>query len=67
MCIKYKESAGSRAEPVDALEPVVADVEARGWWYRSSKPQNRSKYIFVKDPDGYDIEILERSTDPTQS
>ena len=43
------------------LERVVADVEFRGWWYRRSKPGMSSKYIFVKDPNGYDIEILERS------
>ena len=50
---------------VDDLEPVVEEVEARGWWYRRSKSSNRSKYIFVKDPDGYDIEILERNTSPS--
>ncbi|TDI45989.1 MAG: lactoylglutathione lyase [Acidobacteria bacterium] len=42
------------------LEQVVSDVESRGWWYRRSKPDMSSKYIFVKDPNGYDIEILER-------
>ena len=41
------------------LEKVVADVEKRGWWYRRSRPEISSKYIFVKDPNGYDIEILE--------
>ncbi|KAA3605816.1 MAG: lactoylglutathione lyase [Planctomycetota bacterium] len=46
---------------VEDLEAVVAEVEKRGWWYRRSKPGNRSKYIFVKDPDNYDIEILEKS------
>lgn len=50
---------GHVALVVDELEPVVAEVERRGWWYRRSKPENPSKYIFVKDPDGYDIEILE--------
>ncbi len=44
----------------DDLEKVVADVEARGWWYRRSKSTVGSKYIFVKDPNGYDIEVLER-------
>ena len=44
----------------DDLERVVADVEARGWWYRRSRPELKSRYIFVKDPDGYDVEILER-------
>ena len=42
----------------DDLEAVVRDVESRGWWYRRSKP-DPSRYIFVKDPDGYDIEILQ--------
>ena len=40
------------------LEAVVADVEARGWWYRRSQP-DPNRYIFVKDPDGYDVEILQ--------
>ena len=42
------------------LERVVADVESRGWWYRRSKPGMNSNYIFLKDPNGYDVEILER-------
>ena len=50
---------GHLAFHVDDLEAVVAQVEERGWWYRRSKPTNSSKYIFVKDPNGYDIEILE--------
>jgi len=44
----------------DDLERVVADVESRGWWYRRSRPELKSKYIFVRDPNGYDVEILER-------
>ena len=36
--------------------------ERRNWWYRRSKPEASSDYIFVKDPDGYDIEILEEGT-----
>lgn len=51
---------GHLAFLVDELEPVVEEVERRGWWYRRSKPSSGSKYIFVKDPNGYDIEILER-------
>lgn len=43
----------------DDLESVVRDVEARGWWYRRSKP-DPSRYIFIRDPDGYDIEILQK-------
>jgi lactoylglutathione lyase len=50
---------GHLAFVVDDLEEVVARVEAKGWWFRRSKPGNRSKYIFVKDPSGYDIEILQ--------
>jgi lactoylglutathione lyase len=42
------------------LEAVVRDVERRGWWYRRSRPELSSRYIFVKDPNGYDVEILER-------
>jgi lactoylglutathione lyase len=41
------------------LEAIVQRVEKQGWWYRRSKPGNRSQYIFVKDPNGYDIEILQ--------
>ena len=41
------------------LEKVVKEVESRGWWYRRSRPELTSKYIFVKDPNGYDVEILE--------
>ena len=44
----------------DDLESVTAEVERRGWWYRGSRPEMTSKYIFVKDPNGYDVEILER-------
>jgi lactoylglutathione lyase len=44
----------------DDLEPVVEEVERRGWNYRRSRPEISSNYIFVKDPNGYDVEILER-------
>ncbi len=44
----------------DDLESVIKDVEGRGWWYRRSRPDMTSRYIFVKDPNGYDVEILER-------
>jgi lactoylglutathione lyase len=50
---------GHLAFHVDDLEPVIAEVEKRGWWYRGSRPEMKSKYIFVKDPNGYEIEILE--------
>ncbi len=57
---------GHLAFLVDDLEAVVADVEARGWWFRRSKPTNRTQYIFVKDPNGYDIEILQAKTEAAQ-
>jgi len=44
---------------VDDLEKTIEDVEKRGWWYRKSRPELSSKYIFVKDPNGYDVEILQ--------
>ncbi|MCH2111626.1 MAG: VOC family protein [Planctomycetes bacterium] len=50
---------GHLAFHVADLAVVIAQVEERGWWYRESKPTSSSKYIFVRDPDGYDIEILE--------
>ncbi|RMG06285.1 MAG: lactoylglutathione lyase [Planctomycetota bacterium] len=50
---------GHLAFYADDLEAVVAEVERRGWWYRRSRPELKSKYIFVKDPSGYDIEILQ--------
>lgn len=48
---------GHLAFTTDDLAAVVRDVEARGWWFRHSQPAGR--YIFVRDPDGYDIEILQ--------
>lgn len=45
---------------VDDLGPVIERVKSEDRWYRENKPTSRSRYIFVKDPDGYDIEILER-------
>lgn len=42
------------------LDAVIERVEAEGWDYRGSRPGTGSKYIFIKDPDGYDIEILQR-------
>ena len=43
----------------DDLDAVIADVEKRGWWYRKSRPELDSRYIFIKDPNGYDVEILQ--------
>jgi lactoylglutathione lyase len=51
---------GHLAFTVPDLEPVIAEVEKNGWWYRRSRPEISSRYIFVRDPNGYDIEILER-------
>ena len=49
---------GHLAFHVTDLEAVVAKVEEKGWWFRRSNPKSSSNYIFIKDPDGYDIEIL---------
>lgn len=51
---------GHLALYTDDLESVVAEVERRGMPYRRSRPEMTSNYIFIQDPDGYDIEILER-------
>ena len=50
---------GHLAFHVNDLDKIISDVEERHWWYRESKPSSFSKYIFIKDPDGYDVEILE--------
>lgn len=50
---------GHLAFTVPDLAPVVAVIEERGWWYRKSRPELSSRYVFVKDPNGYDIEILQ--------
>ena len=42
------------------LDAVIADVKERGWKFRTSRPELSSRYIFVQDPDGYDIEILQQ-------
>lgn len=41
------------------LDSIIEKVEEKGWWYRQSRPEMKSRYIFVKDPNGYDIEILQ--------
>lgn len=51
---------GHLAFHTDDLEAVIADVERRGWEYRKSRPELSSRYIFVRDPNGYEVEILER-------
>ena len=50
---------GHLAFHVDDLNGVISDVKARGWWFRQSKPTASSQYIFVHDPNGYDVEILQ--------
>lgn len=55
---------GHLAFAVDDLDAVVAEIERRGWWYRRSKPGASSRYVFVKDPNGYDVEILQAKTAP---
>jgi len=50
---------GHLALTVADLDSVISEVERRGWWFRESKPTSSSRYIFVKDPNGYDIEILQ--------
>ena len=52
---------GHLAFTVPNLETVIKQVEANAWWYRKSKASARTPYIFVRDPDGYDIEILEHA------
>ncbi len=50
---------GHLAFTADDLDSVIAEVERRGWQYRGSRPETGSRHIFIKDPDGYDIEILQ--------
>ncbi|MDP6849465.1 MAG: VOC family protein [Planctomycetota bacterium] len=49
---------GHLAFVVSDLAPLIKTIEAKGWWYRQSKPEATTPYIFIRDPDGYDIEIL---------
>jgi len=49
---------GHLAFHVDDLDRIISDVKDRGWWFRQSKPTSSSQYIFIHDPDGYDVEIL---------
>lgn len=51
---------GHLAFLTDDLAAVKRRVEERGWWFRESRPELSARYIFVKDPDGYDVEILQR-------
>ena len=53
---------GHLAFYTDSLDEVIEQVEQQGWWYRTSRPELSTRYIFLKDPNGYDIEILQRPT-----
>jgi lactoylglutathione lyase len=46
------------------LEVVEAEVKRRGWEYWPGRPEVGSRYLFVCDPDGYDVEILETKPGP---
>ena len=52
---------GHLAFQVDELDPVLEEIERRGWWSRASRPELSTRYVFVKDPDGYMIELGERA------
>ena len=50
---------GHLAFVTDDLDGVKQEIERRGWWSRESKPEAPASYVFVRDPDGYDVEILQ--------
>ena len=50
---------GHLAFATDNLDGVIEKVEQQGWWYRRSRPELNTRYIFVKDPNGYDVEIIQ--------
>ena len=50
---------GHLAFHVDDLDSVISEVKDRGLWFRQSKTSSSSRYIFLHDPDGYDVEILQ--------
>ena len=41
------------------FETIVDRIKGSGRWYRESSTKSSSKYVFIKDPNGYDIEILQ--------
>ncbi len=50
---------GHLAFGVPDLDAVEAEVRRRGWECWPGRPEVGSRYLFVCDPDGYDVEILE--------
>ena len=54
---------GHLAFGVDSIEAVQLDLQKAGLdlsWGPSSSPSGRSRIAFIKDPDGYAIELIER-------
>jgi len=51
---------GHLAFAVSNLDEVEEKVKKLGWEYWPSRPEVPARYIFVCDPDGYEIEIIER-------
>ncbi len=41
------------------LSADSAEVKRRCWEFWPSRPELKSRYLFVCDPDGYDVEIIE--------
>jgi lactoylglutathione lyase len=51
---------GHMAFGVPDLDVVEAEIKRRGWEYWPSRPELKSRYLFVCDPDGYEVEIIEK-------